>query len=334
MTDKKIKIGIYWAASCGGCEIATLEIAEKILKLIEVADIVFCPCIADFKYDDVKAFPDGYMDVCLFNGGIRNSESKEIAELLRKKSKLLIAYGACSNWGGVPSLANLYTKDAMLERAYVTTESTENPGAIYPQTSFKMPEGEIHIPELFDSVLKLSAVVDVDYFIPGCPPVAKQTWACIEAIASGNLPKKGSVIGAGDKSVCDECPFEKKVEGVRIAKFKRPHLEKPDLTPQSELKNKPQCLLEQGFVCMGPATRSGCEALCLKAQMPCRGCYGPVDGVEDQGAKITGAIGSLVDSQGDLERAAKIIADIPDPVGTFYRFGLADSMMMKTREQK
>lgn len=324
---EKLKIGIYWAASCGGCEIATLEIAEKILKVIEVADIVFCPCIADFKYDDVKAYPDGFMDVCFFNGGIRNSEAKEIAELLRKKTKTLVAFGACANWGGIPALANLYSKEAIMDRAYITTESTDNPKKVLPQTKVKMPEGELHIPELYNAVYRLNDVVPVDYFIPGCPPTAKQIWACIEAIVTGKLPAKGSVIGAGDKSVCDECPFEKKTEGVRIARFKRPHLEAPDLTPKAELKNKPQCLLEQGFVCMGSATRSGCEALCLKANMPCRGCYGPAVGVLDQGAKIASAIGSLVDSQGSNDRSAGITAGVVDPVGTFYRFGMANSTL-------
>lgn len=323
----KLKLGFYWAASCGGCEIAVLEIAEKILKVIELADVVFWPCVVDFKYDDVRGYDDGFIDVCLWNGGVRNSEAEEVAHLLRKKSKVLVAYGSCAHMGGIPSLANLYKKEDIFERAYKTTESTDNPQGIYPQETVKMPEGDLHLPKFYERVLRLKDVVDVDYFMPGCPPTAKQTWAVIEAIATGKLPPKGSVVGAGNKAVCDECPFEKKIEGVRIAKFKRPHMERPDLTPLPELKNKPQCLLEQGFVCMGSATRSGCEAQCLHANLPCRGCYGPAEGVEDQGAKIASAVGSLIDSQGSPERAAEIAAGIADPVGTFYRFGVADSIL-------
>ena len=78
---------------------------------------------------------------------------------------------------------------------------------------------------------------------------------------------------------------------------------------------------------MGSATRSGCDAQCLKANMPCRGCYGPAEGVYDQGAKIASAIGSLVDSQGNSERSAKIVEGIVDPVGTFYRFGMSNSIL-------
>lgn len=323
---EKLKLALYWGAGCGGCDIATLEIAEKILDVIKIADIVFWPCITDFKYEDLKNYPDGYIDVCFFNGGIRNSEALEIAELLRKKSKTLIAYGACSYMGGIPSLANLYTKESMLDRSYNATESTVNPKKVLPLESNMMPEGELKIPKLFDRVYRLKDVVQVDYFVPGCPPTADQTWNCIVAIASGKLPEKGSVIGAGHKAVCDECPFEKKVK-CKIERFKRPHLDKPDLTPLPELNNKPQCLLEQGFVCLGPATRDGCGALCLKANMPCEGCYGPNEHLEDQGAKIAGAIGSMVDTQGSDERAKKIVDEIVDPVGTFYRFGMSSSIL-------
>lgn len=331
MADKKLKLGLYWGASCGGCDISTLEIAENILKVIEVADIVLWPCVVDFKYEDVKNYPDGYIDVCLWNGGIRNSETKEIAELLRKKSKVLVSYGACSSFGGIPSLANLYSKEEIFDRAYKTTESTDNPKGVLPQTNVKMPEGELHLPEFYGSVYRLQDVVDVDYFMPGCPPTAKQTWNVIQAIAAGKLPPKGSVVGVGDKTVCDECPFEKKTEGVRIAKFKRPHLDRPDLTPKPELKNKPQCLLEQGFVCVGSATRSGCEAQCLTANMPCRGCYGPAKDVDDQGSKAAGAIGSLIDTQGNEKRGEEIAAQIVDPVGTFYRFGVSNSLLRRAK---
>ena len=62
----KLKIALYWAASCGGCEIATLAIHEKGLKLAEVADIVFWPVGLDFKYADVEKMADKSVDVCLF----------------------------------------------------------------------------------------------------------------------------------------------------------------------------------------------------------------------------------------------------------------------------
>ena len=88
--SEKPKLAMYWSASCGGCEISVLNIHEHILTVDEVFDIAFFPCIADFKVHHVKSYPDDYIDVCLWNGAIRNSEGEEMAHLLRKKSKFLV----------------------------------------------------------------------------------------------------------------------------------------------------------------------------------------------------------------------------------------------------
>ena len=107
MTDSgKPKFAMYWAASCGGCEISTLNIGVKILDVDANFEVVFWPVAADFKYADVRAYPDGYIDLCLFNGAIRNSENEEIAKLLRQKSKVLVAFGSCAATGGIPGMAN------------------------------------------------------------------------------------------------------------------------------------------------------------------------------------------------------------------------------------
>lgn len=116
----KPKLALYWAASCGGCEIAVLDIHEKILDVAAAFDIVFWPCAMDFKYHDVRAMEDKSIDLCLFNGSIRNSESAEIAHLLRAKSKVLVAFGSCALEGGIPGLANLTTKEDICRVAYKT----------------------------------------------------------------------------------------------------------------------------------------------------------------------------------------------------------------------
>jgi len=323
MSEKpKLKLALYWAASCGGCEIAVLEINEKLLIVDQVADILFWPVAVDAKYDDVRAMPDGHIDVCLFNGGIRNSEQEEIAHLLRRKSKVLVAFGSCANEGCIPGLANLYTRESILERVYLATESTDNPGKVLPQTTYQVPEGEIHIPEFYNTVLALDDVVSVDYYVPGCPPQPHQIWNVLLAVVEGKLPPAPAVVGAGDKTCCDECRRIKNVKKVK--RFYRPF----EITPDPEI-----CLLEQGIVCMGPATRSGCgegRALCVDANMPCRGCYGPAPGVVDQGAKMLSAIASVIDSN-DPEEIARIIEGIPDPAGTFYRFSLSKSLLRRAR---
>jgi len=86
----KPKLALYWASSCGGCEIAVVDIEAKILDVAGFFDIVFWPCIMDFKYKDVEALPDGDITVCLFNGAIRTSENEYMAKLLRAKSKVMV----------------------------------------------------------------------------------------------------------------------------------------------------------------------------------------------------------------------------------------------------
>jgi F420-non-reducing hydrogenase small subunit len=321
MSDNgKLKLGLYWAASCGGCEIAIVELREKIIDLDAAADIVFWPCAIDFKYKDVEAMDDGYMDVCLFNGAIRTTENEHMAHLLRKKSKVFVAFGSCAHEGCIPGLSNLFDRASTFERVYLTSESVDNPDGVLPQTVYQMPEGEVEIPYFYNTVKTLGQVEDVDYFVPGCPPQAPQIWGVVEAILSGNLPPKGSVVGASpDKTVCDECKHNR--EEKRIGKFYRPH----EIIPDHDA-----CLLDQGIICAGPATRAGCGALCTQVDMPCRGCYGPAPGVTDQGAALLSAVASVVDADTE-EEAARIVSEIVDPVGTFYRFGLPASMLHRRK---
>ncbi len=311
----KLKVALYWAASCGGCEIAQLQIGDKILKLTEAADIVFWPVAIDVKYKDVEAMPDKSIDACLFNGAIRNSEQEHMARMLREKSKIMIAYGSCAYEGCIPGLANLFNRQMIFDRAYLETETIDNKEKIIPQTRYKVPEGELTIPEFWDTVKSLRQTVDVDYIVPGCPPEEKTTWLALEALIEGKLPPKGTVISHSVKAVCDDCPRKRDVK--KIKKIYRNF----EIIPEPEI-----CLLEQGLLCQGIATRGGCGAPCPQANMPCTGCYGPVEGAIDQGAHFLSALASVIDSN-DPEEIRRIVDEIPDPVGSFYRYSLPDSLL-------
>lgn len=244
----KLKIAAYWAADCGGCGVALLDMNEKILTLAEAADIVFWPMVLDPKVEDVKAMEDKEIDVCLFSGAIRNEENQEMAELLRRKSKILISFGSCACFGGIPALANLFNKEEILRRVYVETESTNNPEKIYPKTHFKAPEGELDIPEFYDHVYTLDQIVDVEYYIPGCAPVPDIIWSAVSALIGGAVPPKGTVF-AGKKTLCDECSKVKQEK--KITDIKRPI----EIMMDSE-----KCLLEQELICLGPVTRGAVAA--------------------------------------------------------------------------
>jgi F420-non-reducing hydrogenase small subunit len=330
--SEKPKLAMYWCSGCGGCEIAVLNIQENILIVDEVFDIAFFPCIADFKVKDVQGYPDGYIDLCLINGAIRNSENEEMVQLLRQKSKVMVAFGSCAYEGCIPGLSNLTTREATLNTVYLDNPSIDNPDGILPQPFYDVPEGTLELPVFYHTVKSLDQVVDVDYTIPGCPPEPHQIWTVLQAVVAAltqgaALPPAGSIIGAGNVAVCQECHLQKDVK--KIDRFFRPY----EVLPDPEI-----CLLEQGIMCMGPATRSGCGALCPQVGMGCRGCYGPMEGVEDQGAKMITAIASVLNVGGagvpleKMEQQLEEVMDtIVDPAGTFYRFSMAHSVLRRTR---
>lgn len=320
IAENKGKLAIYWAASCGGCEIAVLAIDEKILDVAKHFDIVFWPCATDGKVRDVEKMADGSIDVCLFNGGIRTSEQEYMAQLLRRKAKVLVAFGSCASEGCIPGLANTSDRKEIFRTVYHETPSTENPGGVEPQHVTEMPEGKLYLPIFYDTLFTLDQIVDVDYYLPGCPPEAERIWDAVTAILENKLPPKGSVIGV-NTTVCDECPRKRSEKKIR--KFYRTW----EIIPDEET-----CLLEQGLVCAGVATRAGCGAKCPQVNSPCIGCYGVNDGAVDFGARLMSALASVIDSD-DPEEIDRIIREgIPDPVGTFYRFNLAHSLLRRKKK--
>jgi F420-non-reducing hydrogenase small subunit len=315
----KPKVALYWCASCGGCEEAVVDLAEKILDVVAAVDIVFWPVALDFKKEDVAALADGEITASFINGAIRLSEQEEMAHLLRRKSQFLLAFGSCSHLGGIPGLANLWDRESIFEYVYHDAPTLENGGAGVPNQKVTVPEGELELPEFWDTVRSLDQVVDVDYYVPGCPPTPKVISNALDALLTGKLPAKGSVL-ASDRALCFECELnETKPEKPALTEIKRVH----QVIPEPD-----KCLLAQGILCLGPVTRGGCEALCVKAHMPCTGCFGPLERVQDYGAKGISAIASLLDFNEEADLSAAI-EKIPDVVGTFYRYSLPASLLRR-----
>lgn len=327
--DKKIKLAIGLGSTCSGCDIALLDLNEKILDLASLADIVFWPTAMDFKLSDLERIGKSEIDISLYHGTVRTSEQEHIAHLLRERSKVMIAFGSCSCFGGIPGLCNLTNKEEIFETVYKETPSTVNPGFITPVTKIFQDGHDLTLPELYNDGRALPQIVDVDYYLPGCPPAVELIERLLPVISNfletGELPPKGTVI-ASEKTLCDECPLTK--ENKMISKIFRPH----EIIPDPK-----KCLLEQGILCMGPATRGGCGARCINALMPCRGCMGPTAEVEDQGAKMISAIASIlgVGNEKDLseDEVEKLLNQIKDPVGTFYRFTLPVALINKRMKE-
>jgi len=262
------KVAEEWLNICGGCEVSILDIGEKLLDLLPSLEFVHMPVLMDHKYygqtGEKSELEIPEADVGLVSGGIRNDKEKHIAEEMRKKCKVLIAIGSCASFGGIPALANMYNVEDIYEKVFrdsKTTESSDTPTQ--------------DLPPLTDRVYALAEVVNVDLHIPGCPmnPV-------LIAEALTNL-LGGKPFELPERSVCDDCPTKR--EEKSDVGLKRP-LQDAEFTPGEY--DKMRCFNEQGILCLGTVTKSGCgkqfeEGVqlvprCVKGYMPCRGCFGPI----------------------------------------------------------
>ena len=313
----KPKVAFYWCASCGGCEETVVDLAEDIVKVIESVDIVFWPVAMDFKKDDVEKLADNSLTATFINGAIRTSEQQEMCYLLRRKSKLIISFGSCACFGGIPSLANQFERDEILKYVYEEAPSVENNSKTRPQIKSQDNEYQLQLPEFHNIVRALDEVIEVDYYLPGCPPTPNLVKETIETLLGTKLPPKGFNF-APDIALCQDCPRkDSKPKDLSIIEFKR---------PSQVIMDPEKCFLSQGIICLGPATRKGCEALCINGNMPCTGCFGPTSKARDYGAKALSAMASILDAK-DEKEIEKGLSQVLDPLGTFYKYGLSKFLL-------
>ncbi|MFA5309511.1 MAG: F420-nonreducing hydrogenase [Dehalococcoidales bacterium] len=313
----KPKVAICWLGGCGGCDEAIVDLNEALLTVAEALDIVLWPVALDYKYDHVRAMADKEIKLSIINGNVRNSEQEEIAKLLRQKSQFVLGFGACACFGGTPGMANFRTKEDIFNWVYRDAPTVVNPKGNYPQPKSTVDGRELTLPEFFETVFALNQVIDVDYYLPGCPPPPNLIANAVTAMLENKLPRKGSSL-APHKALCDSCSRNNtKPAKIQLNEFKRIH----------EIEAKPDiCFLAQGVLCLGIATRDGCGATCIDINMPCRGCFGPVEGVKDAGLKMIATLAAMIDTSNEAE-LEKIAAQIGDIAGYSYRFSLPTSML-------
>jgi F420-non-reducing hydrogenase small subunit len=264
-----VKVASEWLNSCSGCEIAILNLGETLLAVLPQLDFVHIPVLMDHKYFGQMGDGDTHhLDippavVGLISGGIRNQEHLEVAEAMRRSCQVVIALGTCATHGGIPSLINGFENDDLCERYYRGSETTD------PHANPNDPA----LPALLDRTYALDEKIKVDLFLPGCPPHPDQIGEAIVALLEGRAPNLPT------KSVCDTCPTIREGKG-QVKKVRR-FIQNAHFEPGRPLSEM-HCLLEQGYLCMGPVTRAGCAGSqgvaprCLVARVPCRGCFGPV----------------------------------------------------------
>ncbi len=288
-----------WFAICGGCEVTILDIGEPLIDVLKQVDIVHMPVLMDHKlFGQTGENPEMEIpqaDVGIISGGIRTEEHKKLAHEMRKKCKTLIALGSCACFGGIPALANLYSTEEVLEKVYHGSKTTDSDG--FPREQ---------VPALSERVFAVHEIVPVDAYLPGCPTTPEMVANALLALLQGKpLPQLAT------KSVCDECPTKREKKAVTSLKRR---FEAPEFTPGAPLSEM-RCLMEQGFLCLGPATRAGCGGSdgvprCIRANMPCEGCFGP----------LSEKANPMVDMMGALSSIGLDPKQIPDRAATFNRF--------------
>ena len=281
-----VKLLLTGLSGDSGCQVAALALHGTLLDIIRANELVFAPTLID-----AKEVPDG-VDVAIIEGGIRTEHEAEVAREIRKKSNVLITIGSCATFGGIPGLSNLKDGCELLKDIYIDLDGTN---------SVVIPENT----EVTRKMMPISSVAKVDFAIPGCPPETGDIAYVLTSLLSGETP----VLSQTD--VCEDCPKE------RIGEYSSEVIRLHEKVPESD-----RCLLEQGFLCMGPATRGGCGAPCPQADVPCDGCRGPTEKNDDQCLTMLDALSSLM----------KKISDefsLPYHIGYFYRYSYPSSRLAK-----
>lgn len=275
-----LKVAEECLSACGGCEMTILDIGEPLLELLTNIEFIHMPAIMDHKYygqAGEKGFGIPEADVGLISGSIRNEENIKVAREMREKCRTIIALGSCANFGGVPALANMFNLKDMMDTVYRsrgTALPAENPC--------------MNIPSLKERAYTLNEVIKVDLELPGCPPPSATVVSVLMSLLEGKPFK------LAERSVCDSCPTRK--WNKMPARIRRP-LENMGYVQNQKPQNM-RCLIEQGYLCLGPVTRAGCSGdddvpRCIRAYMACRGCFGPISVGANQMADMMGILFSM-----------------------------------------
>ncbi len=259
-----MKVAEESLSACSGCEIAILNMGDALVELLGQMEFVHMPILFDHKYfgqlgqNQKMEMPEA--DLGIITGAVANEEHLRVLQKMRTRCDVLMAIGTCATHGGIPALLNSWSTEEAMETIFST--STTDLGSSLPYQG---------LPPLLDRVYAVDEKVRVDVLMPGCPPNPEHIAEVLACLLKGDRPL------LPEKSVCDTCPTIRKGKGK--VKMVRRFLENAQYDPEEPIE-KMECLLEQGFMCMGPVTAAGCATngvpRCISARVPCRGCFGPV----------------------------------------------------------
>lgn len=245
-----IPVAFMQLSSCWGCHQSLLNAHLGLLNILPALEIVYWPAVVDMKHDSLVAREDGSIVVGFLEGVARTKHDTENVKLMRKKCAVIVAIGACACYGSVKGLANLFDKEELVKRKFTETESILD----------KDPkEPTVNVPGFEDYIYNIKDIIDVDVFIPGCPPTTPNILAAIAFLLT--LVQKPPESLDKSKSVCEKCNLYK--EG---------------------------CFLDQGKLCYGPITALGCTLMCPNDGDICYGCYKSTEKPSDKAKSLQNMI--------------------------------------------
>lgn len=258
------RVALEWLGACSGCEIGFLNMGEVLIDLLSgEIELVHAPLLMDHKYGAPSErsghnIPEA--DVGLVSGGVNNEDHLQVLMEMRKRCRYLVALGTCATHGGIPALMNGQDQQQSWREIFQTATTDQD---------CEVPN--IGVPPPLERIFGVDEKVDVDLLLPGCPPNPSAIEEVLRKRIAGEEPDLTS------RSVCDTCPVVRIGKG-NVTEVKR-FVENADYDAHRPISEM-HCLLEQGFMCLGPVTRAGCAhdnaPRCIEARVPCRGCYGPV----------------------------------------------------------
>jgi NAD-reducing hydrogenase small subunit len=175
---KKVKVATVWLDGCSGCHMSLLDTDAAVIALAGKIDLVYGPLV------DAQEFPEA-VDVTLVEGAISSLEDVHRIKTIRNRSHVLVALGDCAVTSNVPSMRNSVPVNELLQRIYV--EGSEE-GKMVPTDG---------VPSLMKHARPLQEFVDVDIYVPGCPPPAKAILGLINELLEGRKPAANAKVKFG-----------------------------------------------------------------------------------------------------------------------------------------
>ena len=167
--SEKAKLATVWLDGCSGCHMSFLDIDERILAVAELADLVYSPLV------DLKVFPE-MVDVTLVEGAVSSEEDYHKIQKVRAHTKVLVSLGDCAVTANVPGRRNPFKVQDILNRAYLENADLNQHIPV-----------EV-IPPLRKTSVPVHQVVEVDVFVPGCPPSADTIFYVLTELLAGRKP--------------------------------------------------------------------------------------------------------------------------------------------------